>query len=50
VLQEFSSSESEALDEAVDRASAAAETFVMEGIAAAMDRHNAVPADPEEPD
>jgi PTH1 family peptidyl-tRNA hydrolase len=50
VLQEFSSSESEALAEALDRASAAVETFVMEGIAAAMDRHNAVPANPEEPD
>jgi len=52
VLQEFSDSEDEALAQALDRASAAAEVFATEGIAAAMDRFNApVPAEdpiPEE--
>jgi PTH1 family peptidyl-tRNA hydrolase len=45
VLQGFSSSEKETLTEALDRASAAVETFVTEGIVAAMDRHNAGPPD-----
>ena len=41
VLEEFSNSESEALIRALDRASAAVETFLTEGIVAAMDRFNA---------
>jgi len=45
VLQGFSSSENETLTEALDRASAAVEAFVTEGIVAAMDRYNASPPD-----
>jgi len=41
VLQEFSTSESDALDQALVRASAAVEVFVTEGIVVAMDRFNA---------
>jgi PTH1 family peptidyl-tRNA hydrolase len=41
VLEEFSSRESEALAQALDRASAAVQVFVAEGIVAAMDRFNA---------
>jgi PTH1 family peptidyl-tRNA hydrolase len=43
VLQEFSHGESDALAPALDRASAAVETFVVEGIVPAMDRFNAPP-------
>ncbi len=44
VLQEFSNAESDALAEALGRASAAVEAFVVEGIVPAMDRFNASPA------
>jgi PTH1 family peptidyl-tRNA hydrolase len=43
VLQKFSHEESDALAPALDRASAAVETFVVEGIVPAMDRFNAPP-------
>ena len=43
VLQEFSNAESDALAEALDRASAAVAAFVVEGIVPAMDRFNAPP-------
>jgi PTH1 family peptidyl-tRNA hydrolase len=43
VLEEFSSSESDALAQALGRASAAVEVFVAEGIVPAMDRFNAPP-------
>jgi PTH1 family peptidyl-tRNA hydrolase len=42
VLQEFSDSENQSLGPALDRASAAAEVFISDGIVAAMDRFNAV--------
>jgi len=48
VLQEFSSAESDALAEALGRASKAVEAFVVEGIVPAMDRFNA-PAEAEGP-
>jgi PTH1 family peptidyl-tRNA hydrolase len=44
VLQEFADSEAEPLAEALSRACAAVETFVAEGIVAAMDRFNASPS------
>jgi len=44
VLQEFSDSEAEPLAEALCRACAAVESFVAEGIVAAMDRFNASPS------
>jgi hypothetical protein len=51
VLQEFSDSEDEALAQALGRASAAAEVFATDGIAAAMDRFNApVPAEDPTPE
>jgi PTH1 family peptidyl-tRNA hydrolase len=51
VLQEFSDSENQSLGPALDRASAAAEVFISDGIAAAMDRFNAVaPAEDSAPE
>ena len=51
VLQQFSSSESEVLEEALERASAAVEAFLTGGIVAAMDRFNApVPAEDPTPE
>lgn len=48
VLQQFSSSESEVLEQALERASAAVEAFLTEGVVAAMDRFNApAPTPPE---
>jgi PTH1 family peptidyl-tRNA hydrolase len=44
VLQEFSNAESDALAQALGRASTAVEVFVVEGIVPAMDRFNAPPA------
>jgi hypothetical protein len=44
VLSEFLDSEAEVLVEALGRACAAVETFVAEGIVAAMDRFNASPS------
>jgi len=46
VLREFSNAESDVLAQALDRASAAVEAFVVEGIVPAMDRFNA-PAEAE---
>jgi PTH1 family peptidyl-tRNA hydrolase len=43
VLQEFSNAESDALAQALGRASTAVEVFVVEGIVPAMDRFNAPP-------
>jgi PTH1 family peptidyl-tRNA hydrolase len=48
VLQQFSSSESEVLEQALERASAAVEAFLIGGIVAVMDRFNApAPTPPE---
>jgi PTH1 family peptidyl-tRNA hydrolase len=48
VLQRFSTSESEVLGQSLERASAAVEAFLTEGIVAAMDRFNAsLPPPPE---
>jgi PTH1 family peptidyl-tRNA hydrolase len=51
VLEGFSDSENRLLDPALDRASAAAEVFLRDGIVAAMDRFNAVaPAEDSGPE
>ena len=48
VLQRFTGSESEVLEQSLERASAAVEAFLIEGIVAAMDRFNApLPPSPE---
>ena len=49
VLREFSQSEAEPLAQALCRACAAVETFVAEGIVAAMDRFNASPSAKDSP-
>jgi len=48
VLQRWRASESEVLEQSLERASAAAEAFLIEGIVAAMDRFNAPPPPPPE--
>lgn len=48
VLQRFTDSESEVLEQSLERASAAVEAFLTEGIVAAMDRFNAPPPPPPE--
>lgn len=49
VLQEFGSGERPALDEMLGRAAEAVETWLREGLAAAMNRFNTVPAPPSAP-
>jgi PTH1 family peptidyl-tRNA hydrolase len=48
VLQEFSSSESQVVEQAVERACAAVECFLREGIVPTMDRFNVAPPTPAE--
>jgi PTH1 family peptidyl-tRNA hydrolase len=48
VLQRFSSSESEVVEQALERASVAVEAFLTEGVVAAMDRFNATAPTPPE--
>jgi PTH1 family peptidyl-tRNA hydrolase len=48
VLQEFAGSESQLVEGALERACAAVESFLLEGIVATMDRFNAAPPIPVE--
>jgi PTH1 family peptidyl-tRNA hydrolase len=47
VLQNFSAEEEPLLEETLERAVAAIETWLREGIEVAMNHHNSAPADPE---